>query len=192
MPSACTSRARLTTTWPTSSAAIRRRSTTRSSGSSGRSTRTSARAKFFPDRRASDLVIRCKADTETLIVSSRRHAQPSLPPQRHFADRDQVAPPGLWTEHREVVDLPLIVTLRRSRVGMVSVGAARVEDDRALPQSAGLALHASEARAVVDREVVAGVLPKRHEQVVTCFAKGKHDRERRPVALCLWMLHIME
>jgi RNA polymerase sporulation-specific sigma factor len=74
-PCASISRARRTKTWPRSSVATRRRSTTRCSGSSARSSRTREAAKFFSESRyASDLVVGSHPDLLLLHIPRRMNA----------------------------------------------------------------------------------------------------------------------
>jgi len=72
----------------------------------------------------------------------------------------------------------------------MAVAAAHGERDCALPQPAGLALHAGELLATLEDEVAAGVLAERQIDAVPELAQHRDDRKRRAVTDVLWVLHV--
>src|SRR5262245_36790112 len=192
MRSASTWKARPTRTWPKRSAATRRRSTTPSSGSSARSTHTSARARFSSSRQPRDLVVGCEPDSNALVVSWRIDTKHCAVPSGHVLDGNEVGPSCLSAEDPEVIDLTLIIALRNAGVRVMGVGTACVESDGSASEAARLALHPGQSNAVIDYKVVPRVLSERNQQPVSRLVQCKHDREGRPVSLRLWMLHASE
>src|SRR6266540_3716196 len=100
-----------TSRWPASSAATRRRSTTRSSASSGRSSRIRRRARCSRSYHAADLVVGGEADSAPLTVARRVDPQSTLTANRQVLDRDQVPAQGLWAVDGEEIDVAEIVSL---------------------------------------------------------------------------------
>jgi hypothetical protein len=72
---------------------------------------------------------------------------------------------------------------------MVSIATARAEPDCSLAESAGLALHASEAISIFDDQVSARVLAEGDVHRDALLTQDGHDRQHRAVALVLWVLH---
>jgi hypothetical protein len=78
-----------------------------------------------------------------------------------------------------------------SGFGWVVIAARSTEGDDALQELPGLALDAADSAAIVDDEVVAGVLAEGHENAVTGVSERDDDRQRRAVADILRMLHVV-
>ena len=89
----------------------------------------------------------------------------------------------------EAIYLADVVSPRRTRPEMVSIGAAGWKTDGAIAQSTSLALHAAQAVTVVDDEVVPCVLAERHRNRIASFTQCEHHGQGRSVADVLGMLH---
>jgi hypothetical protein len=79
-------------------------------------------------------------------------------------DRHEIDDARLDAVHTEERDLAAVVLRRPLRVRMVVIRARRLDDDRAVFQVPGLALHEVQREVVIDREVVPGVLADRQKQ----------------------------
>jgi hypothetical protein len=73
---------------------------------------------------------------------------------------------------------------------VVRVAAAKRKLNRAVAKSTRLALNARELFAVVDDQVVAGVLAKGHEEIEASSTQRAHDCEGRTVADDLRVFHL--
>jgi hypothetical protein len=60
--------------------------------------------------------------------------------------------------------------------------ATRVETDGAVAQAPRFALNAHQSIPVINREVVAAIFPKRHQDLMARAVQRKHDGEGAPVA----------
>jgi len=76
-----------------------------------------------------------------------------------------------------IVDGTAIAPKARLRARVMRVPAAGLENDAALTDPAGLALHLGETLTVVDYDVIASVFPEGNEQVVPACPERPHDRE---------------
>jgi hypothetical protein len=132
------------------------------------------------------VVVGGQPDALSLAVSARIDSKCAFPPHLCVLNPWEVDALGLEAIDVEVIDLAQIVPLQDLRVGMVRVRAACSE---APLESSRLALDSREPLAFVDYEVVARVLPKGNEYRVAGAVKRDHDRELRPIADRLRVLH---
>src|SRR4051794_36864582 len=108
-------------------------------------------------------------------------------------DRDEVDGSCLDAVDAEEIDLSSVVLRQQFRIRMVVVAASGAEGDRALLQPSGLALDEVERAAVLDREVVPGVLADRQQHAIAARSERENDRELRSVADVLRMLsHVVK
>jgi hypothetical protein len=82
----------------------------------------------------------------------------------------------------EIVDLALVIAFTKACVPVVRVAAAGVEAYCSLFESSRLALHARESAAVVEDEVVPGVLSERNKDCVPRHPQREDHRERRLIS----------
>jgi hypothetical protein len=77
---------------------------------------------------------------------------------------------SLGAVHPKILDLPPVIASRLTWAHVVPVTAANREDHSSLSQAACLALHAREALAIVDHEVVTGIFAERNQHRVAALS----------------------
>src|SRR2546423_15553789 len=120
--------------WLRTSAATRRRSTTRSRGSSGRCWPTRRRAKCSSRNGYSrDLVVGGKSNPALLAISCRLDSKRGLHLHGEVVDRYEIDACGLRTIDREVIDLAVVIAARFASPEVVPVTTADGKADRTRP-----------------------------------------------------------
>jgi hypothetical protein len=105
--------------------------------------------------------------------------------------RNEVDGSGVRAMDAEEVHLALVVTSGFAGLKVMPIAAAYGEADGAATESSCLTLNASKMIAIVDDKVITGVLAERQEDREAGSTESEHDRERRPVADVLRVLHIL-